>query len=73
MTFFDQELSGHGWRTLAIFPKGLRWRRSGCGAYWHAVRRPMDLAEEISPEILKAAWATIENGTVWECVQESLE
>jgi len=33
----------------------------------------MDLAEEISPEILKAAWATIENGTVWECVQESLE
>lgn len=73
VTFFDQVICPHGRRILAIFPDGLRWTRSGCGARWQPIRKPIELALAINPEILKAAWASIENGTVWQFIQENFE
>lgn len=71
--FFDGHIEGRPWRGLGIsVKKGVCWMRSGCGATPQALESPKDLARVIDTEILKLACEWIDNGKVWECIEERL-
>lgn len=71
--FFTEKASGRGSRALGVSKKGLWWMQFGCMARENYVETPEELASQIDSEILKLAYKTLNDGRVWECIEEHMK
>lgn len=71
--FFDGRIEGLSWCGLGVTEQGIWWKRDGCGTTENLVATPQDLARQVEPPILEEACKWIDDGRVWECIQNRLE
>lgn len=70
---FDGHVSQKGWIGIGVGGQGVWWTRTGCGAREYYVQSPLELAEQVDPEILKLAHEWIKEDKVWECIKERID
>jgi len=75
LIFFDQNVGDLSWVGLALNTKGISF--GGAGRHSSLSRRTVedeiDLARSVDHRILKEAWLSIQNGTVWDCIRKRLK